>query len=58
MRQPNSKNPPAPPTSETNSNYFFTILERLDEGKEVPKKIVSVARKNLKNLLKITEKIS
>jgi len=32
---------------------FFTILERLDEGKSVPKKLVSVAKKDLKELLKI-----
>ncbi len=32
---------------------FFTILERLADRKSVPKKIVSVAKKDLKELLKI-----
>ncbi len=32
---------------------FFTILERLADGKSVPKNIVSAAKKDLKELLKI-----
>ena len=35
---------------------FFTILEKLEKGEDVPRKIVSVAKKDLKAILMLLEK--
>ena len=34
---------------------FFTILEKLEKGEEVPRKIVSVAKRDLKIFCKLIE---